>query len=678
MTELFINGNLIQDVDAEIAMTLSSFKLDSLGTRKGSYSNVFDLPKTNQTRLIFENCELVTSVTNIPYQLNPCQIFIDGQLVVDGSAVIRETKDNYKVFISAGNSDFFKAIASIKIKDVSLSQFNHNYTIQNVADRRESSEGFVYPNIDYGLFEFADLQLWNEGTVLNRQQYFNPSMWIKTIIERACIDLDYTITGDLVDSLTYQNGVVLCKGAVVKSTNSLAKYRHNIDFDQLSGVTQKISFPDRIEDKSSLYASNLNAGQFVYTPNVSSNADVAFVISLVGKVITKNPRQQTNGIVNVDLFIYNEAGTVLLTLTNSVRFENRFFGLFNVYRAPDSGQLERPINFTYGDTRTSNAFANLLNSTADLTTLRLGWNVRVDRGNLSDLSFENLEFSIDQVSREGRFVQGQILTVEALNVLPQNETVGDLLLTISNLEGIIFQVDESNKTVRTSKIDRLINNKGNALDWSNKIDLTDEAEVFYNIDNFAQRNLYRFAEDDKDPILDANFGQGSINIINANLPTERIVFESKFAPVPVGQVFKGALTMGRVFTGDKYTFDGFNYNLIEPITIAEFKPRIAVLSESDSLLDVSVGFPTDINYNVNPTALDFDRSIRANYNLIRSVLLNTKVIKALFLLDLEDIVNLDFTRPVFIDYFGEFFYIESIEQFKVNKRESCFVKLVRI
>jgi len=50
----------------------------------------------------------------------------------------------------------------------------------------------------------------------------------------------------------------------------------------------------------------------------------------------------------------------------------------------------------------------------------------------------------------------------------------------------------------------------------------------------------------------------------------------------------------------------------------------------------------------------------------------------LFLLDLEDIVNLDFTRPVYVDYFGEYFYIESINQFKVNKRESCFVTLVRI
>jgi Icc-related predicted phosphoesterase len=679
MTELYINGQLIEDIDAEIAMTLSSFKLDSLGTRKGSYSNVFDLPKTNQTRLLFENCELVTSVTNIPYQLNPCQIFINGQLVVDGSAVIRETKENYKVFISAGNSDFFKAIGSLKIKDVSLSDFNHDYTLTNVRDRRVTTNGFVYPNIDYGFFEFADLTTWNTGTILNRQQYFQPSMWIRTIIERAAEDLGYTITGDLIDSLTYQNGVVLCKGAVVKTSNSLAKYRHNIDFGQLSGTTQKINFPERIEDKSNLYANNVNAGQFVYSPNVASIADTAFVINLTGKVITKDPRNQTNGEVNIDLIIYNAAGTVLLTITDFVKFENRFTGLFNRYNPPTSGQLDRTFNSVYPVGATDrDAFRNLLNNTADLTTLRFGWNVRVDRGNLASLQFENLEFSINQIPLAGRFIQGQIATVEAQDVLPQNETVGDLLITLGNIEGLIFQVDESNKTVLTSRIDRLINSKGNALDWSDKIDLTDEAEVFYNIENFAQSNLYKFANDDKDAFLIEGETDGSINIQNANLPTERVVFESKFATVPQGQVFNGEITMGRVFTGSKYTFDGFTYTLIEPFKIEEFKPRIAVLTEIDSVLDVSVGLTTPTNFTVNALVLDFERAVNDNYNLIRSVLNNTKVVKALFLLGLKDIVNLDFTRPVFIDYFGEFFYIESIDQFKVNKRESCFVKLVRI
>ena len=681
MTELFINGQLIQDIDAEIGMTFSSFKLDSLGTRKGSFSNVFELPKTNQTKLIFENCELVTSLTNIPYQINPCQIFVDGQLIVDGSAVIRETKENYNIFISAGNSDFFKSIGSLKIKDVDLSEFDHDYNLTEIRIRRESREGFVYPNIDYGFFEFQDFTAWNTAipVIPNRRQYFNPSIWVKTIVEKACIQLGYTINGDLIDSLVFQNSVVLCKGSVVKETDSLAKYRHNIDFGLLSGSTQKISFPPsgRIEDKSNLYQFNNIAGinQSVYSPNIALNSDVNFVINFAGKVVTKNPRDQTNGEVNIDLLIYNDLGTLLFTLPSEIiKFENRFFGLFNIYKAPSSGVLERDFILTLR----SPAVSTFLNTVADLTTLRLGWNVRVDRGNLGDLKFENIEFEINQISKQtGRRVS-PVIKVEAENVLPQNETIGDLLLTLSNIEGIIFQVDETTKEVKTNRIDRLIENKGNALNWSNKIDLTEDPEVFYNIDNFSQSNIYKFAEDDKDTFLISGSRDGSIEIQNNNLPTERIVFESKFAPVPVASTFFGELVMGRVFTGDKYSFDGFNFNLIDSDKIEEFTPRLAVLSESPSILNTSPNNPSLINFNVNPLGLDFERAINDNYNLIKSVLVNTKLVKALFLLDLDDIVNLDFTRPVFVDYFGEYFYIESINQFKVNKRESCFVTLVRI
>jgi hypothetical protein len=678
MTELFINGQLIDSLETEIALTLSSFKLNSLGTRKGSYSNVFELPKTNANKLLLENCDIVTSLTNIPYQSNDCEIFVDGIKIVSGTAIIRETKDNYKLFISAGNSDFFKAIGSLKLKDIDLTEFEHIYNIQNVAERRETRDGFVYPNIDYGFFEFADLTEWNEGTILNRQQYFQPSMWIRTIIEKAFISLNYNLTGDLLDSLVYQSGVVLCKGAVSEESSNLAKYRFNINYGQLSSTISLLNFPDKITDISNLYENNTTVGQFVYTPKQASNDDFGFVISLTGKVITNDPRNQTNGEVNLDFFIYDEDGTLLLTLTNFVKFENRFFGVFNRYKAPDNGVLERTISFIYPSSRDDlAAFAALRNATNDLTTLRFGWGVRVDRGNLSTISFENLEFSIDQITQAGRFA-GTNITVRPSQVLPQSETVGDLLITIANLEGVIFQVNEDTRDVRTSRIDRLITGRGNSLDWSNKLDLTDEPEIIYTLDDFAQSNIYKFIEDDKDRFLPTLTGQGFINVQNSNLQSEKILFESKFAPVPVFPAFNGELNMGRVFTGEKYTFDGFDYILNQPFKIEDFKPRITVLSESQSLLDVSAGLETDINFNVNPLLIDFERAINDNYNLVRSVLDNTKIVKALFLLDLEDITNLDFTRPVFVDYFGEYFYIESINQFKVNKRESCFVTLVRI
>lgn len=679
MTEIYINSQLVDTQDVDVVLNLQAFTFDKLGSRRGSYSNVFELPKTNLNKALFDNCELVTSLTAVPYTRNACQIFIDGVLIVDGSAVILEAQDAYRLYVTAGNTDFFAALASIKLTEVDLAAYDHLYDGPNVTDRRETTEGFVYPNIDYGFFEYA-----TPGLTSYSFRFFQPSFWAKTILQKAIEDLGYTLSGDLLTTLTWRSLAVLCRGAVADFLDSLAQYRFTIDYNQLTGATtEKISFPERVTDKSGLYAANVAAGQFTYSPNVADPDEIRFEISITGKVITNLPRRYTNAEVWVDLLIYDAAGTLLLTVPSpSVQFEDRFFGIFNIYRAPASGTLERDLNFTYPSLRDSvTDFNTLINGTADLTTLRFGWQVRSNRGDygLKYLRFENLEFKINQVPRNGTRVSGPNypITVRAANVLPASPTVGDLLLTVVNLEGIIIQVDETTKKVHTSKLDNLRLNKANALDWSNKIDLSDKAKIGFQLEGFAQSNFYEFAGDDKDPLLEPNAGRGTVRVSNANLEAEKTIFKSKFSPVPVLPTLQNSRVMGRVFTGDKYTFDGFNYNLNEDLKLAEFGPRIAILSPAEASLDIIID-ANAINYEVNAGALSFDRALRDNYSVLNSILDNTKVAEALFLLDLADVQRLDFTRPVYVDYFGDFFYIEQIKQFKVNRRESVLVRLIKL
>lgn len=679
MTEIYINGQLVDTQDAQIALTLQALTFDQLGSRRGSYSNVFSLARTNANKALFDNCEIVTSLTAIPYQKNTCLIYIDGILVVEGSAVILETKEDYRLFVSAGNTDFFKAIASVKLTEVDLVEYDHLYTGPNVVARRETAEGFVYPNIDYGFLEYAA-----PGAASYSFRFFQPSFWAKTIIEKAVSSLGYTLEGDLLNTLTYRSLAVLCRGAVADLLDSLAQYRFTIDYNQLTGDTvEKISFPDEVKDTSNLYNANVSAGQFTYQPNVADQDEVRFEISIAGKVITNLPRRYTNAEVYVDLLIYNAAGTLLLTVSPTpVIFEDRFFGPFNIYRAPESGTLERDLNFVYPSRRTDvTAFDALINGTADLTTLRFGWRVRSNRPGwgLKYLRFENLEFKINQVPKNGTRVSGPNIpiNVRAANVLPAAPTVGDLLLTVVNLEGVIIQVDETTKRVNTAKLDSIITKKAQALDWSNKIDLSEDPAVNYQLEGFAQRNFYDFAGDDKDAFLQPDEGRGIVTVANQNLEAEKVIFASKFAPVPVLPTLQNSRTMGKVFTGDKYTFDGFAYNLNEDLKLEEFAPRVAILTPTEASLDIIVD-ANEINYEVNAGALSFDRALRDNYRILGGVLDNTKVVKALFLLDLPDVQRLDFTRPVYVEKFGDFFYIEQVHQFKVNRRESCFVRLVKL
>ena len=672
-SETYLNGVLLDTQDAEIAITFQALSFESLGSRKGSYSNIFEIAKTNINKAVFENCQIVTSLTNTPYTRNTFRHFIDGILVVDGSATIQDAGSVYRLFVSAGNTDFFKLIGSVKLTDIDLSEFDHLYTISEVAARRETSTGFVYPNIDYGFFEHADPE--GETQPFN---FFQPSFWAKTILEKAVQDAGYTLKGELLQTLTWRRLAVLCRGAVADLSDSLAQYAHEIDYNQLTGDTEeKINFPDKIKDVSGLYGPDANAGQFTYTPNVPDRSEARFEVSVTGKVITNLPRRYTNARVWVGLVIYDESGNELNVIERFVQFEDRFFGVFNIYRAPETGVLEENINFVLSPDVNAATFA-----VSDLTTLRFGWRIRSNRPGygLKYLRFENLEFIINQVPKSlGRRLTGAPINVRASTVLPEGPTVGDLLLTVANLEGVLIQVDEGTKEVNTVRLDSIIRNKARALDWSRKLDLSSgEPLVRYSLSGFGQTNFYRFEGDDKDPLLPPNFGQGVLQVANVNLESEKVIFTSKFTPVPVLTTFGGTVPMGRVFTGEKYDFDGFAYTLKENVEIAGFAPRVVVLAETDATIQVSTFNPGTINYEVSGSALSFSRALRDNYKLLSAVLDKTKIVEALFLLDLKDIRDLDFSRPVFVDYFGDFFYIQSIEQFKVNRRESCAVKLVKI
>jgi len=681
MTETYINGLLVDTQDAEIVITLQALSFETLGSRKGSYSNVFELNKTNANKALFDNCELVTSLTALPYRLNTFKHFIDGMLIIDGTATILDTQDKYRLFVSAGNTDFFKALSSVKLVEVDLAEHDHEYLAAEVVPRRETLEGFVYPNIDYGFLEYAD-----PDAPTYSFRFFHPSFWANTILLKAISAAGYTLHGDILQTLTWRRLAVLCRGAVADLLDSLAQYKFTIDYNKLTGDTaEKINFPERVSDKSLLYKNDLTIGQFVYSPNVADGIQAKFEISITGKVITNLPRRYTNALVWVDLIIYNASGAELLTVsTPPVQFEDRFKGPFNIYKAPASGTLERDINAVLPSTRDdSAAFAAMLTANPDLTQLRFGWQVRSNRPGygLKYLRFENLEFIINQTPRTGQRITAPEfiapITVRAANVLPSEPTVGDLLLTVANLEGLIIQVDETSKKINTSKFDTISKNKARALDWSGKLDITDQPIVGYSIAGFAKRNFYSFKGDDKDNLLEPNYGRGAVEVNNVNLEAEKTIFTSKFSPVPVLPTLQGERTMGRVFTGDKYTFDGFDYILNEDTKIADFSARVAILAEAEASLQIAVD-GNEINFEVNGSALSFSRALSDNYRLLRAVLDNTKTVEALFLLDLVDVQRLDFSVPVYIDYFGDFFIVEEVKQFKVNRRESCWVKLIKL
>jgi hypothetical protein len=87
--------------------------------------------------------------------------------------------------------------------------------------------------------------------------------------------------------------------------------------------------------------------------------------------------------------------------------------------------------------------------------------------------------------------------------------------------------------------------------------------------------------------------------------------------------------------------------------------------------------------------LKFTNAINNSYNAIIGMLTNTRVVEGLFHLNKTDIVKYLETKfetqgaliPVYLeDENGDknYYYINEIKQFKINKSESCYVELIRL
>jgi hypothetical protein len=243
-------------------------------------------------------------------------------------------------------------------------------------------------------------------------------------------------------------------------------------------------------------------------------------------------------------------------------------------------------------------------------------------------------------------------------------------------------VDEENKTVTLWTFNEIEKNINNGLDWSAKLDLTEEPEVKYLIDEYAQSNAFKWMKDEEEQQPSGT--NGYILIGNENLEPEKEIVTLDFAstfsdlmllniPVPRIGIFEvleykkekkpRLLILHRQAPDDFADTSDFIYRL-------NFQSE--TLSGAD-LIPLCRFINTDFDYN-----LGFGNSLLDYYSAIRNITTNYKQVSCMLRLNASDINQLDFLKPVYIKYFNAFFYVSKIKGYKAGSSESTQVELVKI
>lgn len=636
-------------VDNDIALTKSVNKMQSLSSRNGSFSTEIEAALSTNNRQLTSNSQSTDSVTNFPYAVNKCEIEAHGYNVMQGFATLEETSANYKIRAFGELSNIFDLIGDAKLKELNLdysngSAINHIWNYANVIANRNNTwqSGFIYPNINYGKWDsLQTTAYWND---------LYPSVFAKYLFLRIFHSIGYSVIGEFLDNELFENEILPM--VKIPSTPSYALEGFKT---QSTKITQTYLFDNppygNLDPKNILF-----------------------------DIFNKNGNNQlTNELVNGSYATIFRPSNYGITKLNFSLTSDVVIGFSAIIQAPSVGYLDIKQ-------QTLLAGLNTFSFEVEKTTPDLFIRFVIDTPVAIPYTV-NLSGTLNTETASTILIEGN--TVYVNECLP-DVSQKDFLTTIVNQYNLMITIDSSLRTVNFSYFNSVEANKSNAIDWTDKLDITDLPTIQFAIDGYSQNNLLSYETDDNDiELRKANtYGQGTLFCNNLNLEKTTEVFRSKFAPIVRVPALRDPITQAFIQLW-KSEDGGTTYRT------QSVKPRIAYINRDETFTingtSGAIGGGSGAS-NSSPSAgvyfqdLEFAGSLIPKfYNIVVNMLNSPYFLSANFFLKVKDYNEIDFTKPIYLNCiikgYGNikgYFYCNEIKQFKINRYETTTVELIKI
>lgn len=635
MVQLYLNNQLCDLYGNEtIATDYSIAPISNIASRGSAKSIAFKIPLTANNRAIVENANVIVNATTLPYRFIPAKLKANGLSQGIEFAQIESIKDDISIRLFGSNIDFYSIIKGLKLEDLG-DVWGHHWTLANAYASRNNTSGYIYAMIDFHTdspHTAGAIYIDNTTPQIDVRGLL-PCVFLHSIISEIVTQAGFTLAGDFITDADYRSIVIPALGL-------------SNEFN--SRVTQTFTAAS-----TSINPLWIEAG-FAGVSLVKGSTVTITRIS-TGQSITLEARQD---IVLPDTPVINT-----FNLVSEVGISSGLTFYAGTDNATDPAMVS---GFVVGQ-----LYRIVMN--LEFTNTYENGNVIVDYGYdyISPFDVEIL----------GTFTIGEGFDASLnLSYMLPDIKQSDLLKDTAQKFGLIFQVDNANKIVHVRRFSEILDNIGNALDWSEKVDYSEKPEQQFNSD-YAQRNLCVYSEDDtvKKPV-----GTDSeILIDNQNLEAESKLFESPFAASEQVFRFNGhSIAQIKMFTdlggADEEIADVEPRYLI--VRMQTFSPVFTYTDGSTDLTTAEVPLTHFILPGQSFNA-GFANNLLDNSADLIALIQEYKLVQMLMRITAADINQLDFFKPVWIELNGQpgcYFYISMIKQFKVTSKESTEVELVKL
>ena len=635
-SELYIEDRLVDlPTDADISIEYAIAKIGEIEKRSGVRSAEFTIPKTAKNKAIFENPDDVNNIGTKPYRRLKARYYSNGIDQQISFATLKESAQGYNVNIYGGNSDFFAALKDGKLTDIDFSDYDYYHTLTNYVATRTDLD--VPRSISLNVEQPSAIALGNIA-------YQPPSVSIEFLLEQMAASQGYTLNNETKLKYGYPNQLMvmpLCKEWLRDFNGD----KYNCEF-----FGNTLVLPAPFASNKIMMLTKISGSDIYFDPTSIATWD--------GSVIL-------NDIITVT---YNIVINITVTTVGNITIDVNSIGISDTRLAAD---VVVGVNtFTYSGTATLTPSA--LTDDANAITISFLTSAIYTVADASLTITDTVVVTPTEVNAlpSVNFISRQFTTV---NSLVPDLKQSDLLVTYLKLTCSLIQVDEVNKNIKIIPFEKLNDNIANALDWSNKLDLTDTPQITFAVDGYAQRNLCTWQYDEiltKRPLAN-----GVIQLDDQNLDDEQDLIEIDFSATP--QALKSGFNIS--FLPIFNSGGTFRDAIDQRILFAKFNDVAFTYTDGTSNSAQTTDILLTHFQKSGEINLGFDDNlIPTFYQAFIDVLDKAKIVTCLLRLNASDINQLDLTIPVYIEYFNSYFYVSKISGYNPNRNVSTKVELVKL
>jgi hypothetical protein len=681
-TEIYVEDyklDLLQDISTEFTYTIDD--ITDFGSKNTSFSKTISLSGTAINNQIFGfvfdlgNANFFdNTLPNVNYNFNAskaaqCKIFIDKvqifkgtlrilEIVVDGKTI------EYQCSVFGELGGFITALGNSRLEDLDFSAYDHTYNVSNITSSWNSitGVGYYYPLIDFGNVSTGTYGTYKKDFQVST---FRPALYVAEYINKIFAGTDYTYSLDLEagDLALFNRLIIPHNQKILSSSSNIQLKAYPID-QTYSGTAVELY----------LQFATITLGNFTLT-----SSDTLFTYTgATSKVVNINFNVNAEWAIGQNATMYlKQNGTPIASYSMGSGFSGNFF----------------QVNFN---------LTGVTINTSDYFQLHITWSLGsqpYEFNSLSSSGFNITTTSTDIVPTN----YGENIKIN--NVIPKGIFQRDFFLSICKMFNLYVYDDkwDDKKIIIKPYINFYPIVSDNSYDWSNKIDRSKPLSIKPMSELNARYYQYKYATDNDyyNENYSKKYTQGYGDIIydtefdfSKNTETTDIIFAPSvlFQQTGTDKIYAAIYKLSNNNTKEdvmdsvirimqvKKKTSVASWNIMNAGTVLGSYTAYGYAGHLDDpntpANDINFGVPKELLFT--PTTYPTTNLFNAYHsNYIAEITdKNSKLLTCSALLNTVDILNLDFSKYIWID--GVLFRLNKVDAFNPMEYNTTKISLLKV